>query len=200
MRMIWTVREGTCNHNSDMKRSSLRHLSCGAAIAAAACAPARPPAPAPVVVPPLVRAPLPPPTSDKLPPVPEVRGPLQIDVVYPKPDQMLTSRDSNFIFGSVGSGDAALVINGHAGPVWPNGAFMGWLPVPTDSAPRYEIFAGNRADTAHLTLPVKVPAAPDTTRPAVGDTLNPPPRPDSLVPVIGSLYAVLGNRASTVND
>ena len=185
-----------------MKRSALRHLSCCAVIVVAACAPARSSTPAPVVVPPLVRAPLPPPTSDKLPPIPDVRGPLQIDVVYPKPDQMLTSRDSNFIFGSVGSGDAALIINGRAVPVWPNGAFMAWLPVPPESAPRYEIFAGNRADTAHLTLPIKVPAAPDTTRPAnaVGDTLNPPPRPDSLVPVIGSLYAAVGNRASTVND
>ena len=184
-----------------MKRLALRLLSCCAVDLIAACAPARTPTPAPVVVPPLVRAPLPPPTSDKLPPIPDVRGPLQIDVVYPKPDQMLTARDSNFIFGSVGSGDAALVINGHAVPVWPNGAFMAWLPVPTDSAPRYEIFAGNRADTAHLTLPIRVPTAPDTTRPTrVGDTLNPPPRPDTIAPVIGTLYAALGNRSSTVND
>jgi N-acetylmuramoyl-L-alanine amidase len=185
-----------------MKRSALRLLSCCAVGVIAACAPARAPTPAPVVVPPLVRAPLPLPTSDKLPPIPDVRGPLQIDVVYPKADQMLTTRDSNFIFGSVGSGDAALVINGHAVPVWPNGAFMAWLPVPKDSAPRYEIFAGNRADTAHLTLPIKLPAAPDTTHAAnaVGDTLNPPPRADSLVPIVGSFYAALGNPSSTVDD
>ena len=73
-------------------------------------------------------------------------GPVQINVVYPKPEQMLTVRDSNFIFGSVGSGDAALRINGVAIPVWPNGAFMGWLAVPPDSAPRYELLAGNKLE------------------------------------------------------
>ncbi|HEX6627793.1 MAG TPA: N-acetylmuramoyl-L-alanine amidase [Gemmatimonadaceae bacterium] len=165
------------------------------------CAPARTTTtPAPVVVPPLVRVAVPPPTGTKLPPVPDVRGPLQIDVVYPKPDQMLTTRDSNFIFGSVGSGDAALIINGHPVPVWPNGAFMAWLPVPTDSAPRYELFAGNRADTAHLTLPIRVPPAPDTThrQNVVGDTLL--PRPDSLTPIPTNVYVTLGAPASTVND
>jgi N-acetylmuramoyl-L-alanine amidase len=202
MRMIRLAFEGSCNLISDMKSLALRRLSAFTVIVAASCAPARTPTPAPVVVPPLVRAPLPAPTSAKLPPIPDVRGPIQIDVVYPKPDQMLTTRDSNFIFGSVGSGDAAVIINGRAVPVWPNGAFMAWLPVPTDSAPRYEIFAGNRADTAHLTLPVKIPAAPDTThrQNAVGDTLNPIARTDTLVPVVGSLYAALGNRSSTVND
>ena len=151
-------------------------------------------------MPPLVRVAVPPPTGTKLPPVPDVRGPLQIDVVYPKPDQMLTTRDSNFIFGSVGSGDAALVINGRPVPVWPNGAFMAWLPVPPDNAPRYELFAGNRADTVHLTLPIKVPPAPDTThrQNVVGDTLQ--PRPDSLTPIPTNVYVTLGAPASTVND
>lgn len=184
-----------------MKHSTVRVISCYAVIVAASCAPARSTTtPAPVVVPPLVRVAVPPPTGTKLPPVPDVRGPLQIDVVYPKPDQMLTTRDSNFIFGSVGSGDAALIINGHPVPVWPNGAFMAWLPVPPDNAPRYELFAGNRADTAHLTLPIKVPPAPDTTnrQNVVGDTLL--PRPDSLTPILANVYVTLGAPASTVND
>jgi len=191
------------NPISDMKSSAWTRFSCCALVVAVSCAPARtPPGPAPVVVPPLVPAPIPAPSGTRLPAVPDVRGPVKIDVVYPKADQMLTTRDSNFIFGSVGSGDAALVINGRAVPVWPNGSFMGWLPVPTDSAPRYEIFAGNKAETTHVTLPVRIPPAPDTTHPqnAVGDTLNPAPRPDSLVPTIGSLYSALGNSTSTVND
>ena len=186
---------------SAMKHSTVRVFSCYAVIVAASCAPARSnTTPAPVAVPPLVRVALPPPSGTKLPPVPDVRGPLQIDVVYPKPDQMLTTRDSNFIFGSVGSGDAALVINGRPVPVWPNGAFMAWLPVPPDNAPRYELFAGNRADTAHLTLPIKVPPAPDTTprQNVVGDTLQ--PRPDSLTPIPANVYVTLGAPASTVND
>jgi N-acetylmuramoyl-L-alanine amidase len=126
---------------------------------------------------------------------------VQISVIYPKPEQLLTVRDSNFIFGSVGTGDAALRINGVPVPVWPNGAFMGWLPVPPDSAPRYELLAGNSTGALRLVLPVKIPPVPDTTRRGEpGDTLNPLPPPDTLVPVPGKVYVALGNPASVVND
>lgn len=184
-----------------MKVLTIRVFTCCLALAGAACRPAAgPSAPAPVIpVPPLVPAPLPP-ANPKLPPIPELRGPVQISVTYPKPDQMLTVRDSNFIFGSVGTGDAALRINGYPVPVWPNGAFMGWLPVPPDSAPRYELLAGNRTENARLILPVRIPAVPDTTRRVQpGDTLAPVP-PDTLAPVPGKIYAALGNPSSVVND
>jgi len=127
---------------------------------------------------------------------------LQINVVYPKPNQMLEVRDSNFVFGSVGSGDAALRINGVAVPVWPNGAFMAWLPVPPDNAPRYELLAANKKESAQLTLPIRIPPAPDTTRRELvpRDTLNPVPQPDTLVPVPGNVYVALGNPSSVVND
>ena len=170
----------------------------------ASCAPARRPSapvPAPPPPQPLIPAAIPAP-NPKLPPVPAVRGPLQISVTYPKPDQLLTVRDSNFIFGTVGTGDAALRINGVAVPVWPNGAFMGWLPVPPDSAPRYELLAGNSTATARLTLPVRVPPRPDTTprEPLVGDTLNPVPPPDSITPISRNVYVALGPPSTTVSD
>ena len=182
-----------------MNRSTTRGFACCLAIVSASCSTAPRPAPAPIV--PLVPAPLPS-ANPKLPPVPDVRGPVQISVVYPKPDQMLTVRDSNFIFGSVGSGDAALRINGVPVPVWPNGSFMGWLPVPPDSAPRYELLAGNQSGRARLVLPIKLPLLPDTTHPdkLVGDTLKPPPAPDTLLPVPGNVYVTLGAPASTVDD
>ena len=184
-----------------MKASNLRVFTCCAALVSASCstAPGRP-APAPVPVP-LVPAPLPTP-NPKLPPVPEVRGPLQINVVYPKPDQLLTVRDSNFIIGSVGSGDAALQINGVPVPVWPNGAFMGWLPVPPDNAPRYELLATNPSGNARLTLPIRVPPLPDTTarNKVVGDTLQPAPNPDALFPLPRDVYVALGAPGSTVDD
>src|SRR2546423_1400578 len=167
-----------------MKASAVRVSACCFVFLSASCAtaPGRP-APPPAPVPPLVPAPLPA-ANPKLPPVPAVRGPVQINVVYPKPEQLLTVRDSNFIFGSVGSGDAALRINGVPVPVWPNGAFMGWLPVPPDSAQRYDLIAGNSTGIVRLALPIKVPPAPDTThRRVVGDTLNPVPSPDTLLPV-----------------
>jgi N-acetylmuramoyl-L-alanine amidase len=185
-----------------MKASTIRVFACCFALASASCTPARrPSAPAPVRLEPLVPAAIPAP-NPKLPPVPEVRGPLQITVTYPKPEQLLTTRDSNFIFGSLGTGDAALRINGVAVPVWPNGAFMGWLPVPPDSAPRYELLAGNSTATARLTLPVRIPPVPDTTRrdPLVGDTLNPVPVPDTVLPVINNVYVTLGNPAPAVSD
>ena len=185
-----------------MKASVLRVFACCLAFVGASCAtaPARP-APPPAPVPPLVPAPLPP-EHPKLPPVPAVRGPVQINVVYPKPEQLLTVRDSNFIFGSVGSGDAALRINGVPVPVWPNGAFIGWLPVPPDSAPRYDLIAGNSAGTARLVLPIKIPPAPDTTNrnKLVGDTLKPVVSPDTLTPIPGNVYVALGAPGSTVDD
>jgi N-acetylmuramoyl-L-alanine amidase len=183
----------------------MRVFSCCVAVVGASCAtapgrPAPPPAPV-VIVPPLVPAP-PPPANPRLPPVPEVRGPLQINVVYPKAEQLLTVRDSNFIFGSVGSGDAALRINGVPVPVWANGAFMGWLPVPADSAPRYELLAANSTGTARLVLPIRIPPLPDTTNRnnLVGDTLKPVPSPDTLTPIPGNIHVALGAPGSTVDD
>src|SRR3954469_23449689 len=186
-----------------MKASNISVIACclGALSVSCSTAPTRPaPAPGPVVVP-LVPAPLPP-ANPKLPPVPQVRGPLQISVVYPKPDQLLTARDSNFIFGSVGSGDAALQINGVPVPVWPNGAFMGWLRVPTDNAPQYELVAANASGTAHLTLPIKLPPAPDTTHrdSLVGDTLQARPAPDTAPPIVRAVYGAVGAAGSTVDD
>lgn len=187
-----------------MKAWTCRGFACCVAVASASCAPApRPsaPVPVPVTFPPLVPAPVPP-ASPKLPPVPEVRGPLHIGVAYPKPEQLLTVRDSNFIFGTLGTGDAALRINGVAVPVWPNGAFMGWLPVPPDSAPRYELLASAGTERARLILPIRIPQVPDTTHrdKLAGDTLQPVPSPDTLIPVPGNIYVTLGAPASTVDD
>ena len=70
------------------------------------------------------------------PPVPEVAGSLAIDVVYPRAGSLITARDSNFIFGSVGNGNALLTINGRDVPVQPNGAFIAWLAVPASPGTR----------------------------------------------------------------
>ena len=173
----------------------------------ASCRPTAPrPAPAPAipVIPP---APLPPPNA-KLPAVPEVRGPIEISVTYPRSGQLIAARDSNFIFGSVGSGDAGLRINGISVPVWPNGAFMGWLPVPPDSAPQYEIVASNGVQFARVVHPIQLPPPTEPARPdsLVGDTLDPAAaRPDTapadtLLPVSTNVYAAVGSRVAAVSD
>jgi len=69
-----------------------------------------------------------------LPPIPTVQGPIQLYVEYPDSLQRITASDSNFVFGSVGTGDATLIINGQFVDVNPNGSFLAFLPVPTAEA------------------------------------------------------------------
>jgi len=95
-------------------------------------------------------------SAPALPPVPLVDGPLAIRVVYPPAGAVIQARDSNFIFGTVGSGRASLLINGVAIPVVPNGSFLAYLPVPPTAAPQYTIVASRGADTARATHSVKL--------------------------------------------
>jgi N-acetylmuramoyl-L-alanine amidase len=92
----------------------------------------------------------------ELPPPPFVDGPLAIRVVYPVADALVAARDSNFIFGSVGSGRATLEINGVRVPVHPNGAFLAFLPVPPAESPLYELRATRDADTVVVAHPVRL--------------------------------------------
>lgn len=195
-----------------MNHKRVRAITC-CLIAVAACRPTPPPGPPAPVVPLIPRAPLPA-ANPKLPPVPEVRGPIQISITYPRAGQLIAARDSNFIFGSVGSGDAGLEINGAPVPVWPNGSFMGWLPVPPDSAPQYEIVASNGSQFARIVHPVQLPppppppVVPDTLRPdsLIGDTLERAPVPvapdttpaDTIPPVLG--YAAVAPGVSAASD
>lgn len=166
---------------------------------AAACAPrvSAVPTPVPVPVPasapsvPVVRAAVPE-ANPNLPPVPHISGPLEIKVVYPPAGQLIQSKDSNFIFGSVGNGDAALTINGALTPVWPNGAFMGWLPNPSPELSRYEIIATAGLDTARLSHPVKIQP------PAVPPPEAPPP--DTMIVMSPAEYAALIGPATVAND
>lgn len=128
--------------------------------------PERAPAPAP-----LERAPVPA-VNPALPEVPHVAGPVAVKVVYPRANQVIQSRDSNFIFGSVGNGDASLMINGILEPVWPNGAFMAWLPNPPAGDPVYHIVARTTSDSAKVDHPVKL-APPPAAAPAPSDTITP---------------------------
>lgn len=154
--------------------------------------PAPVPGPAPVTV---AKAPLPAP-NPKLPPVPEVRGPLQIKIQYPSANAMISARDSNFIHGQVGNGDAGLTINGVLSPVWPNGSFIGWLPVPvptpsTDSLGRpimlgvYNLVAVVGTDTARLAHTVRMPMPPVV--PAV------PVEPEPIVAVAQPTFVAAGS-------
>ncbi|HEX6576522.1 MAG TPA: N-acetylmuramoyl-L-alanine amidase [Gemmatimonadaceae bacterium] len=143
--------------------------------------PAAPVQPAPVPV-----------MNPTLPPVPHVTGPLAIKVIYPPAGQLIQSKDSNFIFGSVGNGDAALTINGTLSPVWPNGSFMAWLPNPPADNPVYQIVARTSTDSASLAHPVKLAAAQPT--PAT------PAPPDTITPISPARWAELIGPAAYASD
>ena len=113
-------------------------------------------APAPVTPSPAARAPaetLAP--SPALPAVAPVRGPLALRVVYPAPDAVLQVRDSSFLFGTAGSGDATVTIDGQPARVWPNGAWLAYVALPLDSLMRLRIEARRGADLAILEYPVR---------------------------------------------
>ena len=46
------------------------------------------------------------PVNPSLPAIPLVTAPVAINVVYPTVSSLVASRDSNFIFGSIGNGNA----------------------------------------------------------------------------------------------
>ncbi len=90
-----------------------------------------------------------------LPSVPEVRGPLALRVVYPANGAVVTVRDSSFLFGSTGTGAARLTINGHSVRVWPNGAWLAWLPFPRDSIMQFHLEAFTATERVTLDHPVR---------------------------------------------
>ncbi len=94
------------------------------------------------------------PAAVAIPSMPHVTGPLDIQVVYPRPGALIGSRDSNFIFGSVGNGDARLDINGHEVEVKPNGSFIAFLPVPRQ--PEYVLEASTPEASERLVYPVQI--------------------------------------------
>jgi N-acetylmuramoyl-L-alanine amidase len=86
---------------------------------------------------------------------PRVRDPIGLNVVYPAPTDLVRVRDSSFIFGSVTRRDVRLTIDGAPVRVWPNGAWLAWVPFPFDSVMRFRIEARLGADSSVLIYPVR---------------------------------------------
>lgn len=96
--------------------------------------------------------------TPELPPIPVVDGPLRLEVGYPPENALLAVRDSNFIFGSTGSGRARLTIDGVPVQVAPNGGFLAFLPVPADGV--YRLAAARDGDVVTLERTVRLPPPP----------------------------------------
>ncbi|HEX2204938.1 MAG TPA: N-acetylmuramoyl-L-alanine amidase [Longimicrobium sp.] len=88
------------------------------------------------------------PLTTGLPAIPEVDAPLRIDVVHPVQGQARPRVDSTFVYGNVGTGGAALFINGTPVPVAPNGAFIAYLPLPESGAWELTATRGGQRDKA----------------------------------------------------
>lgn len=148
-------------------RSARSSVALAALALAAACAPSLPPPPAPApppaAEPPPAAAPaLPPAPAFGLPAVPRVEGPLEIRVVHPTPQTTRPNAAASFVYGSVGTGEARLVINGQPVPVWPNGAFLAYLPLPADG--RWVLEAEAAGQRASATVAYAPPPAPGPAR------------------------------------
>ncbi|MEP6687622.1 MAG: N-acetylmuramoyl-L-alanine amidase [Gemmatimonadales bacterium] len=105
--------------------------------------------------------------SPSLPGVAPVRGPLALRVVYPPSEAVLQIRDSSFVFGTAGSGDARVTIDGQAARVWPNGAWLAYVALPADSFMQLRIEARRDTDSVALVYPLRR-RLPDAGRYAVG--------------------------------
>ena len=114
-------------------------------------------------------------------------------VVYPQANQLIQSRDSTFILGSVGNGRATLTINGLPVKVQPNGAYLAFVANPPPTAPQYDLVAVLGTDTARTTQMVRVagmtPPAPDSLRP-----------PPAIVVDTTPTWVILGDSISVATD
>ena len=88
------------------------------------------------------------PVSPALPAIPSANGALAIRVIEPTASTQRPRTERTIIYGSVGTGQAALEINGTAVPVAPNGAFIAYLPTPQDGAWRLRAQRGGE-EVAH---------------------------------------------------
>jgi N-acetylmuramoyl-L-alanine amidase len=86
-----------------------------------------------------------------------VTGPLALTVRYPDEGVAIAARDSTFLFGSTGSGRATLTVNGAPVRVWPNGAWLAWVPLPPDTLMRFTVVAVSGADSARVTRTIRRP-------------------------------------------
>lgn len=93
----------------------------------------------------------------KLPDIDSVTGPLDLTVVYPAEGAVIQASDSTFMFGSTGSGDAGLTINGAPVDVEPNGAWLAWVALPPDSIMRFELRATTPRGSREAVLTARRP-------------------------------------------
>ena len=86
---------------------------------------------------------------------PAAADPIRLRVVYPSLTDVVRVRDSSFLFGSVADPRTRLSINGHPVRVWPNGAWLAWIPFPPDTLMQFRIEASSSGDSSVLMYQVR---------------------------------------------
>ena len=86
---------------------------------------------------------------------PSIADPIRLRVVYPSPTDVVRVRDSSFLFGSVADGRTRMSINGHPVRVWPNGAWLAWIPFPPDTLMQFRIEASSGRDSSVVMYQVR---------------------------------------------
>src|SRR5256885_10852612 len=107
-------------------------------------------------------------------PTPTPAPALRISVVYPKVTDVVQSRDSAFLFGSVGRGDAGLTVNGAPVVVHPSGAWIAWVALPDDTIAPVRLVATVAGDSQVVTFTARIapPFHPAPGRAAWIDTTS----------------------------
>ena len=93
----------------------------------------------------------------ELPDIPAAAGPLDLRLTYPRLGAVQPDADSTFLFGTTGTGNARLTINGTRIPLAANGAFVAYLP----TAPQYVLAASTERTTVRDTFRYGQQVAPD---------------------------------------
>lgn len=137
-----------------------------------------------------------------LPPIPRATGPLALQVRWPLPNALVAARDSTFVFGATGHGDAAVTVNGAPVAVRPNGAWLAWVAMPPRGAPRFEVVATLPGGASQrVAVPIRLPAArAPIPAGAIADSASLQPRPGLALrddePVRVALRVAPGARAA----
>ena len=79
---------------------------------------------------------------------------LHVTVAYPAPTDVLESHDSAFLFGAVrgARGPVHLGINGQSVPVFPDGGWIAWVPLPDDTVAPFLLAATAGPDSSRTVV------------------------------------------------
>jgi N-acetylmuramoyl-L-alanine amidase len=81
-------------------------------------------------------------------------APLRIVVAHPAPGATIDVGDSLFLFGSLSDPAAHLTVAGHQVPVFPDGGWLAWIPIPRDSLVTVELVASLGSSAVRRTVQV----------------------------------------------